>query len=262
MTDPMLSARNITVRRGSATLLNNVELDLAAGELVGLIGPNGAGKSTLLSILAGLDRAMDGKVQFGKQPINQLCDSERAKKIAWMEQLSAPHWPVTVEHLVMLGRIPHLTRWRSPDKNDRECVSNALTATDCKDLATRRVDTLSGGELTRVMLARALATEPQVLLADEPIAALDIGHQLQILDVLRNFAEGNHACMVVLHDLSLASRYCDRLVLLNQGQNVASGAPGDVLTRDIVREVYGVDTMPVGPDNSMLYPIGLSDHER
>lgn len=255
----LLSAQNIKVRRGSAQLLDSVTLELGAGELVGLIGPNGAGKSTLLSVLAGLDKAHEGEVHYLNQSIHQLKDKERAQKIGWMEQLNAPHWPVTVEHLVMLGRIPYLSRWRSPSDHDHERVGKALSATDCDGLVGRRVDTLSGGELTRVMLARVLATEPQVLLADEPIAALDIGHQLQIMDVLRNFARADNACVVVLHDLSLASRYCDRLVLLNHGKHVASGTPADVLTTDTVREVYGVDTKGVGPDGSVLYPIKLSD---
>lgn len=261
MTTQLLSAQNISVRRGLAELLDDVSLELGTGELIGLIGPNGAGKSTLLSSLAGLEKNFTGVVQYQSQSIHQLKDAERAQQIGWMEQLSAPHWPVSVEQLVMLGRIPYLSRWQSPSKHDHACVDKAINATDCDNLVGRRVDTLSGGELTRVMLARVLATEPQVLLADEPIAALDIGHQLQIMDVLRNFASGEKGCVVVLHDLSLASRYCDRLVLLDQGKNVASGAPSDVLTPDKVREVYGVETMSVGPDDSMLYPIKLSDNE-
>lgn len=261
MPTSLLSAQNVTLKRSGATLLNHVNLDLQAGELVGLIGPNGAGKSTLLGLLAGLDKPDAGDVHYRNQPIQQLSDNQRAQHIGWMEQLSAPHWPVTVEHLVMLGRIPYLTRWQSPSADDHERVHGALLATDCHHLTQRRVDTLSGGELTRVMLARVLASEPQVLLADEPIAALDMGHQLQILDVLRQFANGDNACVVVLHDLSLAGRYCDRLILLDQGENVASGAPRDVLTQHTVREVYGVETVAAGPDGNMLYPIKLSDNK-
>jgi len=262
MKDSLLSAHDITLIRGGAKLLNDVNLELNPGELVGLIGPNGAGKSTLLSVLAGLDKADNGGVHFRNKPIQHLKDNERAQSIGWMEQLSAPHWPVTVEHLVMLGRIPYLTRWQSPSEYDHERVREAIAHTDCDGLIRRRVDTLSGGELTRVMLARVLATDPQILLADEPIAALDIGHQLQILDVLRQFATGDKGCVVVLHDLSLASRYCDRLVLLDQARNVASGTPAKVLTTEIVRKVYGVETMGVGPDNNMLYPIKLSDSDQ
>jgi len=260
MTNPLLSAQNITVHGGMTKLLDNVNLELASGELVGLIGPNGAGKSTLLSALAGLNR-FTGEVQYRNQSIRQLNDTERAQQIGWMEQLSAPHWPVSIEQLVMLGRIPYLSRWQSPSDYDHKCVGRAINATDCGHLVGRRVDTLSGGELTRVLLARVLATEPKVLLADEPTAALDLGHQLQVMDVLRNFVSGENGCVVVLHDLSLASRYCDRLVLLDQGKNVASGVPSDVLTTDIIRKVYGVDTMSIGPDGSVLYPIKLSGSE-
>jgi len=259
MTNSLLSAHNINLSRGGVKLLSGVNLELYPGELVGLIGPNGAGKSTLLSVLAGLEKFGEGEVCFRNKPIQHLKDNERAKNIGWMEQLSAPHWPVTVEHLVMLGRIPYLTRWQSPSDYDHERVADAISRTDCGNLVGRRIDTLSGGELTRVMLARVLATDPEILLADEPIAALDIGHQLQILDVLREFSTGDKGCVVVLHDLSLASRYCDRLVLIDQAKNVASGTPTEVLTTQTVRQVYGVDTMGVGPDSRMLYPIKLSN---
>lgn len=258
MSKTLLSASNISVERSGSQLLNAVDIDVKAGELVGLIGPNGAGKSTLLSVLAGLDTPNTGAVQWLDAPLSQLSDRQRAQQIGWMEQLSAPHWPVSVEHLVMLGRLPYLTRWQSPTESDHANVEAALEATDCVALRERRVNTLSGGELTRVMLARVLATEPQLLFADEPIAALDIGHQLQTLDVLRAFATSERGCLVVLHDLSLASRYCDRLVLLNDGRCVASGVAKDVLTEQIVRDVYGVEVMAIGPEGSVLYPINLS----
>ena len=259
MSTSILNARNILVERGGVRLLDAVDINVDAGELVGLVGPNGAGKSTLLGVLAGLDKPDSGTVHWQGTSINELSERRRAQQIGWMEQLSAPHWPVSVEHLVMLGRLPFLTRWQSPAQRDHDSVEAALRATDCLSLRERRVNTLSGGELTRVMLARVLATDPQLLFADEPIAALDIGHQLQTLDVLRAFASGEKGCLVVLHDLSLASRYCDRLVLLDRGRCIASGVAKEVLTEQSVRDVYGVDVMAIGPEGNVLYPLNRSE---
>lgn len=256
---PLLEARSIGVTREGARLLDKIDFDIATGELIGVIGPNGAGKSTLLGVLAGLDTADSGHVLFEGVDLAKLRDRERAREIAWMDQLAAPHWPVSVEHLVMLGRIPHLSAWQTPSDTDQHAVHEALQATDCNTLMGRRVDTLSGGELTRVMLARTLAAEPRLLFADEPIAALDIGHQLQTMDVLRNFARGPRSAVVVLHDLTLAARYCDRLVLLQHGTCVAAGDHAVVLSEDNIRRVYGVDIVKTGPEGTVLYPVRRSD---
>ncbi len=258
-TTPLLTAESISVVRGVKTLVDNVSLDLRANELVGLIGPNGAGKSTLLSTLAGLNPPDAGRVVLQGKAIDTYSGNERAKRLGWMEQLASAHWPVSVEHLVTLGRIPYLSRWQSISNDDRLLVRDIMEATDCLMLKDQPVTTLSGGELTRVMLARALAAEPNVLLADEPTAALDIGHQLQTMALLRGFCSHGRAGVVVLHDLSLAARYCDRLFMLNQSKLVASGLPSEVLSPEHIRDVYGVEvTLNTESDIPVLIPLHLS----
>jgi len=232
----VLGAESVSVIRGTKTLVNSVSLDLNKNELVGLVGPNGAGKSTLLSTLAGLNRPDSGRVQLHGKPIEQYSSIERAQRLGWME-----------------------TRWQSLSDEDRELVRKVMQATDCLHLKDQAVTTLSGGELTRVMLARALAAEPTVLLADEPTAALDIGHQLQTMDLLRGFCSRERACIVVLHDLSLAARYCDRIYMLDNSELVASGSALDVLSPENVRKVYGVEiTLAVSDDIPVLTPLHRS----
>jgi len=254
----VLSATAINVSRGGKSLLTDVSLEVNPGELVGLIGPNGAGKSTLLSIMAGLTLPDRGEVELLERPLSSYASRERAQTIGWMEQLSAAHWPVTVEHLVTLGRLPYLSAWRQSNRHDQDIVSKALSDTDCLHLKDRKVTQLSGGELTRVMLARALASEPTILLADEPIAALDIGHQLQTMDLLRAFASDSRACLVVLHDLSLAARYCDRLFLLHESEVVTSGEVASVLSTETLKEVYGVEVMTGFDEVPWIVPVRRS----
>lgn len=250
-TGSLLRAEALTVKRGNATLLDGVSVNVEPGELVGVIGPNGAGKSTLLSILAGLERPRQGEVVLDGLAINQFDDNERAQRIGWLEQFAAAHWPVSVEHLVALGRLPFMSGWNRLTDRDHQIVTQAMLATDCHTLAQQRVDTLSGGELTRVMLARVLASEPALILADEPVAALDISHQLQTMQLLREFSSAPKACVVVLHDLTFANHYCDRLYLLDGGRCVAAGTPQEVLTEDNMRNVYGVELSGAHVDGLM-----------
>ena len=254
----LLAADDICVQRSGQTLLSSVSLTVQPGEVVGLIGPNGAGKSTLLSIMAGLNKADSGQVNLLGRDLSSYSSRDRARHIGWMEQLATAHWPVSVEHLVTLGRLPYLSRWQKLDTDDQMIVKQALTDTDCLHLKDRQVTTLSGGELTRVMLARALASEPKILLADEPIAALDIGHQLQTMDLLRDFATADKACVVVLHDLSLAARYCDRLYLLHESVLVADGGVASVLSTDNLKAVYGVDVIAGCDEVPWIVPVRRS----
>ena len=253
--EQLLVADSVRVQRGKRVLLDEINVEVSPNELVGLIGPNGAGKSTLLSTLAGLNTPDAGRVFLKNKPIDDYTPSQRAQQLGWMEQLSAAHWPVSVRHLVMLGRIPYLSRWQSPSDKDHELVHDIMKATDCLTLQDQSVTTLSGGELTRVMLARTLASEPSVLLADEPTAALDIGHQLQTMDLLRAFCSYDRACVVVLHDLSLAARYCDRIYLLNDSHMIASGVPMAVLNTDNIRSVYGVEISVQNGEIPSLVPL-------
>ena len=240
---PMLRADSVSFSLNNRSILSKLHISINAGELVGLIGPNGAGKSTLLRLLAGLNTVDSGTIKLDGLPLRSLSIRARARQIGWLEQLGTVHWPISVERLVSLGRLPHLTAWQRPGKPDYKAINQALIDTDCMDLRHRNSMTLSGGEQARVLLARALAAEPRILLADEPVSALDLGHQLQTMDVLRRFACDDRACVVVLHDLSLAARYCDRLYLLNHGNLIAHGSVSTVLSNSNIRQVYGVDVI-------------------
>ncbi|HPQ97621.1 MAG TPA: ABC transporter ATP-binding protein, partial [Thiolinea sp.] len=192
----MLTAEQVSVRKAGHTLLQAVDLQLEPGELIGLIGPNGAGKSTLLRVLAGLQAPSAGRVMLQGRPLNRYRLRERSQCLAWLEQGGVIHWPLPVERLVALGRQPHLPGWQKPSQPDQEAIEAALHATDTWDLRHRDATSLSGGERSRVLMARALAARPDILLADEPVAALDPGHQLQTMDLLRHFAQGQRGCIV------------------------------------------------------------------
>lgn len=238
-----LIANNLSIIKSERLLVKNVSIEVASGELIGLIGPNGAGKSTLLSLLAGVDKPSSGSVKLDDQNLLDIPLKERAVKIGWLEQIGTVHWPVTVERLVMLGRIPHLPSWGQATTTDLLAVENAIDVADCSSIRKQVVTTLSGGERSRVLLARALAAEPTMLFADEPVSALDLGHQLQTMQLLRDFASDDKAAVVVLHDLSLAARYCDKLYLMHEGKVVASGAVASVLSTENIARVYGVSVV-------------------
>jgi len=238
-----LSATELNYRIGSTDILNNVSIQAMPGELIGLIGPNGAGKSTLLSLLAGLSTPATGTVMLDNQPMAKMDAATRARSIGWLEQIGQIHWPLSVHRLVSLGRFPHLSPWQKTTDEDEQAIQLALEQTDSVHLQERDATTLSGGERARVLLARVLAAQPSLLLADEPVSSLDLGHQLQTMNVLQNFAQGNQTCIVVLHDLSLAARYCDRLYLMHHGKVKAEGDAATVLSNDNIREVYGVEVI-------------------
>lgn len=235
-----LTLQNIRVETELRTLLDDVSIEVLEGELVGVIGPNGAGKSTLLSVAAGLQSYKHGSVVLKGRRLEDISEIERAQSMAWLKQDGEIHWPLTVERVVALGRTPHVLKSGVAEK-DHSIVEAVMRQTDCIALRDRDVTTLSGGERARVLLARALAGEPTVLMADEPNAALDIGHQLQSMDLLQDYARAGNACLLVLHDLTLAARYCDRLYLLERGKLVAHGKPMEVLTEENLRQVYHVE---------------------
>jgi iron complex transport system ATP-binding protein len=233
-----IRARAVSLRFGSATVLDRVDMNVGGGEFVGLIGPNGAGKTSLLRVLAGLLPSDSGEVAYDGHDLSSLALPERARRVAYLAQGDTVYWPIGVEPLVALGRLPH--RGHASRGEDREAVERALDRADVVQFRERTLDTLSGGERARVLLARALAVEAPVLLADEPIAALDPYHQLQIMELLRDAARGGAGVVAVLHDLALAHRFCDRLVLLAAGHKIADGPPDDVLTDANIGAAYGI----------------------
>ncbi len=244
----LLQARGITLDIAGTSILNNVNLTLGNGELLGLIGPNGAGKSSLLRILAGLPGNASGSILLDGVELKKIKMKERARRIAYLAQDNSVHWPLLVERLVELGRLPHLDNWQQPSAKDLEVIDRVMQQTDVEQLRQRVFDTLSGGEAMRVLLARALAAEPSILLADEPVAALDPAHQLDVMALLQEHCDSGGSAVVVLHDLALASHYCHRLQLLSGGRTLAAGTPNEVLTEEILKKVYGISLRP-GFDN-------------
>lgn len=236
-----IEAEGLGVRLGGAEVLTGVSVAAAAGEVVGLIGPNGSGKTTLLGALAGLTVPEAGGVSVDGTAIAALSPTERARRIGYLEQNPVAHWPLAVERVAMLGRTPHRAAFQGETDGDRRIVARALERCGVAGFAGRAVNTLSGGERARVMLARALAGEPRILLADEPVAGLDPYHQLQVMELLRELSREGIAVVVVLHDLSLAVRFCDRLCLLEHGRVAASGEPSVVFDDGTAERVFAVD---------------------
>lgn len=235
-----LKIENIILELENRIILKDISATIKRGEIVGLIGPNGAGKSSLLRSILGLVKIKNGKILIDSLNIKDLRLKERAKKIAYAAQGAPVHWPLNAENVVALGRVPHLNPWQKLSTLDEEMIENAMVQTDCISLKGRHVTSLSGGERARVLLARVLATAAPYILADEPVASLDPSHQLQVMEILKNLSKNDNGVMVVMHDLSLALRYCDRLILLNDGQIVEQGAPEIVLNDENLADVFGI----------------------
>jgi len=234
----MVRLEAVSVALGGRRAVDRVSADLAGG-VIGLIGPNGAGKSTLVRAIAGLVRA-DGTVSIDGAPVATMPLAARARRVAYLAQGQAVHWPLTVERLVALGRLPHLAPFARPGTADAQAIERALGRTELVSLRERSFDQLSGGERARVLLARALAVEAPLLLVDEPLAALDPAHQIEVMALLRAEADRGATVIVVLHDLTLAARWCDRLLLIDKGSLAADGAPAEVLTAERIGAVYNV----------------------
>ncbi|MEZ5494821.1 MAG: ABC transporter ATP-binding protein [Pseudomonadales bacterium] len=238
----LLEGKSLAFSVDGVAILRDISLQVQRGELVGLIGPNGAGKSTLLRLLCGIEPATQGEVFWQDCAFSALSLDARARQIGYLTQGAKAQWPVSVERVVALGRLPHRGLWRDNSAADAAAIEQAMQMAEVTAYRQRIATTLSGGEQTLVMLARIFATQPQLIFADEPVAALDPYHQLHVMELLRAHAQGEHAGVVVLHDLSLAARFCDRLYLLNHGSIFCCGSPAAVLTRDNLRTVYGIDS--------------------
>ncbi len=235
-----LKIDNISLDLGGAVILKDILATVKRGEIVGLIGPNGAGKSSLLRSILGLVTIKKGSVIIDGDNVEELSLKERARKMAYAAQGSPVHWPLQVEHIVELGRIPHLNPWQKLTKDDHEVITQAMERTDCTHLIGRSITTLSGGERARVLLARVLATNAPYIMADEPVASLDPAHQLQVMEILKALTSSNCGVMVVMHDLSLALRYCDRLILLDKGIMIGQDTPDKILEDENLTEVFGI----------------------
>jgi len=235
----MLSIESLTAGYGEKIVLHEVSLAVAPGEVAAVIGPNGCGKSTLLRSAAGLLRPRAGSVRLGGDDVLRLEPRERARRVALLPQHFEGGNALTVEEMTLLGRTPHLPPYGAPAKRDHDIVARSLEAVGAMEFAGRRIGQLSGGERQRVLLARALAQQPRVLLLDEPISNLDVRYQCEILDLARRLAKTeNLAVVVVLHQINLAATIADTMLLLDAGRVHATGTPQSVMTQENLEAVY------------------------
>ena len=236
----LVTAQGLTVKLAGRLVLRDVSLSLSPGHLVTLVGPNGAGKTTLLRALAGLVPS-EGVIHVRGDALSSLSLRERARRFAYLPQGHLVHWPLPARDIVALGRYPHgATDPARLTAKDAEAVLRAMQAADVMDFSERRVTELSGGERSRVALARALAVEAPVILADEPVSSLDPRHQLDVMKTLRAAADKGALVIVVTHDLGLAARFADNVLVLSDGRVVSQGAPAEALAEQVLAEVFRI----------------------
>jgi iron complex transport system ATP-binding protein len=235
-----LSVTQLTVRVGNAVLVSDASFDAPTGAVTALLGPNGAGKSTLLRAIAGLQRTSDGTVAFGQTDLLAMRRRARAREVAFLEQEASTELPVTARAVAALGRSPHEHLLGGRDPSADAVVTRALGDAGALPFADRELPSLSGGERQRVLLARALAQEPRLLLLDEPMNHLDIAAQLDVLALLGRLAADGVTVVAAMHDLALAASHADHVVVLSRGTVVAAGPTADTLTPTLIQDVYGV----------------------
>ena len=235
-----LELSNVSVTLRGRQILKSVSLEIGAGTCIGIVGPNGSGKSTAMKVLAGLLDPGEGTLKVEGRALSGWTRPELARHLSYLPQNGDVHWPLKVRAVVALGRLPHAP-FGAARALDEAAIADAMARCDVAHLAERPVSTLSGGERARVLLARALATGSRVILADEPFAQLDPQHQIHAMEVLKAEAARGATVVVVLHDLALAARYCDRVAVISEGMVAAQGLPRTVLSSDVLRNVFGVD---------------------
>ncbi|MBC2681092.1 ABC transporter ATP-binding protein [Corynebacterium anserum] len=234
------STTNVTWNRGGKLVVDDIDIEILPGETVGLLGPNGSGKSSLIRLLAGFNRPTTGTITLDNQLVEKISKKKFAQSVAVVTQHVDSAVDVTVGDVVRLGRIPHRGRWGTHSRDDATAIQHALESTGLIGLEDRLWNELSGGERQRVHIARALAQQPQELILDEPTNHLDIKHQLELLRLVSTL---DATFIIALHDLNLASMFCDRLIILKQGRVVAVGTPADILTPKLISDVYEVETL-------------------
>lgn len=242
-----LIATGLSVSFGERRIVDNVSLKVKSGEVVFLLGPNGAGKTTLMRALCGLV-PHDGQVTWNESNIESLGTGQRAKTLAYLPQGHDAHWPLSARRVVAIGRLPHVSSLTRLREDDEHAIDRAMEQADVADFAGRDVTTLSGGERARVMLARALAVDAPVLLADEPVAALDAAHQIAMAELMVELAHGGRAILAVVHDLGLASRFADRILVIDNGRLTAQGTPAEVMTPELLANVFHIEARAIEAD--------------
>lgn len=255
-----LTVENLTCRYGARTALRELSLAVGRGEFLAVVGPNGSGKSTLVRAITGVLQPAAGRVLLAGRDLSRIPDRQRAAQMAVLAQETAISFDFTVQEVVQMGRLPH-QRWHEGERPaDAAAVRRALALTGTTAFGGRLVTELSGGERQRVLLARALAQEPQMLILDEPTAHLDIAYQTDLLELTRALGRAHRLTVIaVLHDLNLAAQYADRILMLKEGRSFAEGAPSTVVTERNVTAVYGTPVRVIPhPENGVPHVILLS----
>jgi iron complex transport system ATP-binding protein len=236
---PLLNVDNVSFRYDGQWVLRGIDFEVEKGDFLGIIGPNGSGKTTLLRVIDGILAPQEGAVLLEGTEIGKLRREALARSVAVVPQYSALAFPFSVEEVVLMGRAPHLGRWRFEGDEDRLIARKAMEMTDTLGLSARDMESLSGGERQRVLIARALAQEPRLMLLDEPTAFLDIRHQVDFFDRIRALnRERGLTVIAVTHDINLAAHYCDRIILLKGGRIGAAGPVDAVITEENIRKAY------------------------
>ena len=245
-------ADKVGVQIGATSILKNVSVSIEPGERIAVVGPNGAGKSTLLSVMAGLRKA-SGRILIDGKNIDDMSPRERAQILSYVPQQPEMPAGMTVASYVLLGRSPHLSLLGMEGPDDYRIAEEVLAQFDLSEMAQRTLESLSGGELQRCHLARAIAQETPVVFLDEPTAALDLGHQQQVLDRIRRIREERQLTVVMtMHDLSLASQHSDRIILMFEGQIAAQGPPSEVLEPTRLSDLYGAQVKVLKIDGDLV----------
>ncbi len=234
------SCAGLSFQRGQKVVLDSIGFTSKAPQFIGIIGPNGAGKTTLMRCLAGLVAPASGSVFFGDLLLSRMPAKARSQAIAFLPQDRHVHWELSCAEIVMLGRLPHRSGFAAPSDNDHKVVEDAMVHMDVRKFSDRSFDSLSGGEQARVLIARMLAQQPSLLIADEPVNGLDPAHQISLMKTFRDIVSTGKTVIASLHDMPLASRWCDRLLLLNHGKLVADNTPEKVLSKEHMSSVFGV----------------------
>lgn len=241
----MIEVKSLSFGYVDSLIINNLDLSINQGEFVGVIGPNGAGKSTLLRLLAGILRPRVGTIDILRREINSYKREELARIVGFIPQETHFSLDFKVCDVVMQGRFPHLGFFKIEDYEDRRIMQEAIARTQIEDLADKGVLEISSGERQLVVITRAIAQQPEILLLDEPTSFLDIRHQIEIMGLLRKLNHEGTTIMIVVHDLNLASLFCSRLLLINKGIIIASGPPDSIITREMIENVYGVKVVGI-----------------
>ena len=243
----MISAENLTVSYGDKTIIKHLNLSFKTGEITALIGPNGCGKSTLLNALARINKASSGQVLLKNKALDSFADKQLAQQMSLLPQVLITPDGISVQRLVEYGRSPYLSHWGRLNIDDKKMVEAAMLETRVNEFAAQSVSSLSGGQRQRAWIAMILAQNTELVMLDEPTTYLDLSHQIELMKLMQAMKAKGKTVIVVLHDLNQACRYCDNLVVMQQGEVVAQGTPNKIFTEQLLRDVFSLEAKVV-PD--------------